>query len=98
MVRAPNPHLAGGWIGQELDFSDPLLQLIEHRDAAFDQRISVDRWPDPCGLRSETEACFTRNCAVALAMLPACTTSKKCMEVAHSNGAHSAWRWYARRA
>jgi hypothetical protein len=26
-------------------FFRPLLQL-KHRDAAFDQRISVDRWPD----------------------------------------------------
>jgi hypothetical protein len=42
--HAPNPHLAGGRIGQELDFSDPLLQL-KHRDATSDQRISVDRWP-----------------------------------------------------
>src|SRR5262245_35282667 len=51
--HAPDPHLAGGRIGQELDFSDPLLQLIEHRGPAFDQRVSVDRWPD--ALRASIE-------------------------------------------
>ena len=83
---SPHPHLAGARIGQELDFSDPLLQL-KHRDAASDQRISVDRWPDTPRASIEMPnpehpfkiadhfgygGCFTRNCAAA----SDCTTAK----------------------
>jgi hypothetical protein len=61
-----HPILTSPWSDRTgLDFSDRRLQLIEHRDAAFDQRIPVERRPDPAG-------CFTHDRAAALAMLPDC--------------------------
>ena len=41
--RTTNPHLSGTRIGQELDVSDPLFELVEDHVATIEQGPSVDR-------------------------------------------------------
>src|SRR5262245_95563 len=42
-VWAPNPHVALGWISQELDVPDALLQFIEGGEPAPMKRATIDR-------------------------------------------------------
>jgi hypothetical protein len=42
--NATNPHFAFGWVGQELNVSYTLPQIIERSHAALEQRIAIYRW------------------------------------------------------
>src|SRR5262249_48644561 len=44
--HAADPYFSSGRVGQEFDVPDALLQLVENRDAAFKEHVTVDRWLD----------------------------------------------------
>jgi hypothetical protein len=52
-LHAADPHFSCGRIGQEFDIPDGLLQLIEYRNAAFEERATVDRRLDAAGAAIE---------------------------------------------
>src|SRR5690242_6777540 len=45
-IRASDPQLSCGRIGQKTYLADALLQLVENRDAAFDESATVLSWFD----------------------------------------------------
>ncbi len=48
-----DPHFPRGRIGQEFDVPDALLQFVENSDAAFEERVAVDRRLDATGAAVE---------------------------------------------
>jgi hypothetical protein len=70
--------------------------MLEHGDTAFDEPISVDRCPDTLRASIRYRGLLHAQLRGHLGHAARLHHIEKYMEVAHSNGAHIAWRWYGK--